>query len=157
MKTNFEVRYASNPIDAKSYDTTRLRKDFLIEKFNALGQKANVGLHGWSVLCQQLFPKCDGNANYLARTGGNKAAHRCFSRAVDSVDTKQGAGLKGSEQRRVGVAAAAGIDLDSSVPQNTEVAFVCSTDALTGSVMLSEQLSLQPDPERFLQVLPEKV
>ena len=31
MKTNYEVRYASNPIDAKSYDTTRLRKDFLIE------------------------------------------------------------------------------------------------------------------------------
>ena len=30
MKTNYEVRYASNPIDAKSYDTTRLRKDFLI-------------------------------------------------------------------------------------------------------------------------------
>ena len=32
MKTNFEVRYASNPMDAKSYDTARLRKDFLIEK-----------------------------------------------------------------------------------------------------------------------------
>lgn len=32
MKTNFEIRYASNPIDAKSYDTARLRKDFLIEK-----------------------------------------------------------------------------------------------------------------------------
>ncbi len=31
MKTNYEVRYASNPTDAKSYDTTRLRKDFLIE------------------------------------------------------------------------------------------------------------------------------
>ena len=31
MKTNHEVRYASNPTDAKSYDTTRLRKDFLIE------------------------------------------------------------------------------------------------------------------------------
>ena len=31
MKTNYEVRYASNPIDAKSYDTARLRKDFLIE------------------------------------------------------------------------------------------------------------------------------
>ena len=30
MKTNYEVRYASNPTDAKSYDTTRLRKDFLI-------------------------------------------------------------------------------------------------------------------------------
>ena len=32
MKTNFEIRYASNPMDAKSYDTARLRKDFLIEK-----------------------------------------------------------------------------------------------------------------------------
>ncbi len=31
MKTNYEVRYASNPIDPNSYDTTRLRKDFLIE------------------------------------------------------------------------------------------------------------------------------
>ena len=31
MKTNYEVRYASNPMDAKSYDTTRIRKDFLIE------------------------------------------------------------------------------------------------------------------------------
>lgn len=32
MTTNYEIRYASNPQDAKSYDTTRLRKDFLIEK-----------------------------------------------------------------------------------------------------------------------------
>lgn len=32
MKTNYEIRYASNPVDAKSYDTTRLRHDFLIEK-----------------------------------------------------------------------------------------------------------------------------
>lgn len=31
MKTNYEIRYASNPVDAKSYDTTRLRHDFLIE------------------------------------------------------------------------------------------------------------------------------
>lgn len=31
MKTNYEVRYASNPVDAKTYDTARLRKDFLIE------------------------------------------------------------------------------------------------------------------------------
>lgn len=31
MKTNYELRYASNPMDAKSYDTARLRKDFLIE------------------------------------------------------------------------------------------------------------------------------
>ena len=30
MKTNYEIRYASNPVDAKAYDTTRLRNDFLI-------------------------------------------------------------------------------------------------------------------------------
>lgn len=35
MKTNYEVRYASNPTDAKQYDTTRLRQDFLIEKLFA--------------------------------------------------------------------------------------------------------------------------
>ncbi|MDR1938580.1 MAG: 5-dehydro-4-deoxy-D-glucuronate isomerase [Tannerellaceae bacterium] len=32
MKTNYELRYASHPDDAKAYDTTRLRRDFLIEK-----------------------------------------------------------------------------------------------------------------------------
>lgn len=32
MKTNYQLRYAAHPADAKSYDTTRLRNDFLIEK-----------------------------------------------------------------------------------------------------------------------------
>ena len=32
MKTNYELRYAAHPEDVKSYDTTRLRRDFLIEK-----------------------------------------------------------------------------------------------------------------------------
>ena len=31
MTTNYELRYAANPEDAKHYDTARLRKDFLIE------------------------------------------------------------------------------------------------------------------------------
>ena len=35
MKTNYEIRYAAHPADAKSYDTTRLRRDFLIEKMFA--------------------------------------------------------------------------------------------------------------------------
>ncbi len=35
MKTNYELRYAANPTDAKNYDTQRLRKDFLIEKLFA--------------------------------------------------------------------------------------------------------------------------
>ena len=32
MKTNYEIRYAAHPEDAKQYDTTRIRRDFLIEK-----------------------------------------------------------------------------------------------------------------------------
>lgn len=32
MKTNYELRYASHPEDAKHYDTARLRKEYLIEK-----------------------------------------------------------------------------------------------------------------------------
>lgn len=35
MKTNYELRYAANPEDAKHYDTERLRHDFLIEKLFA--------------------------------------------------------------------------------------------------------------------------
>lgn len=31
MKTNYELRYANHPQDAKAYDTTRLRQEFLIE------------------------------------------------------------------------------------------------------------------------------
>lgn len=31
MKTNYEVRYTAHPEDVKHYDTTRLRRDFLIE------------------------------------------------------------------------------------------------------------------------------
>lgn len=31
MKTNYELRYASHPEDAKHYDTKRIRRDFLIE------------------------------------------------------------------------------------------------------------------------------
>lgn len=31
MKTNYEIRYASHPEDAKKYDTARLRKEFLVE------------------------------------------------------------------------------------------------------------------------------
>ena len=32
MKTNYEIRYAAHPEDAKNYDTKRIRRDFLIEK-----------------------------------------------------------------------------------------------------------------------------
>ena len=32
MKTNYEIRYAAHPDDAKGYDTQRLRRDFLMER-----------------------------------------------------------------------------------------------------------------------------
>ena len=32
MKTNYEVRYAAHPDDARHYDTARLRRDFLVER-----------------------------------------------------------------------------------------------------------------------------
>lgn len=32
MKTNYEIRYAAHPEDAKHYDTKRIRRDFLIER-----------------------------------------------------------------------------------------------------------------------------
>ena len=35
-QTNYEVRWANNPEDAKHYDTQRLRKEFAIEKVFAL-------------------------------------------------------------------------------------------------------------------------
>lgn len=35
MKTNYEIRYATNPEDARHYDTGRLRRDFLIEQLFA--------------------------------------------------------------------------------------------------------------------------
>ena len=35
MRTNYELRYAAHPEDAKHYTTSRLRKDFLIEKLFA--------------------------------------------------------------------------------------------------------------------------
>lgn len=38
MKTNYEIRYAAHPEDAKQYDTTRLRRDFLIETVFAADQ-----------------------------------------------------------------------------------------------------------------------
>jgi len=35
MKTNYELRYAAHPEDARHYDTARLRRDFLIERLFA--------------------------------------------------------------------------------------------------------------------------
>ncbi|HLP05368.1 MAG TPA: 5-dehydro-4-deoxy-D-glucuronate isomerase, partial [Paludibacter sp.] len=41
MKTNYEIRYASHPQDAKNYDTARLRSEFLIQNLFA-ADEANM-------------------------------------------------------------------------------------------------------------------
>ncbi|SDG16373.1 4-deoxy-L-threo-5-hexosulose-uronate ketol-isomerase [Prevotella communis] len=41
MKTNYEIRYAAHPEDARHYDTTRLRRDFLIERL-FVGDEVNM-------------------------------------------------------------------------------------------------------------------
>ena len=38
MKTNYELRYAAHPEDARHYDTARLRRDFLIENLFVANQ-----------------------------------------------------------------------------------------------------------------------
>ena len=53
MKTNYEIRYAAHPEDAKQYDTTRIRRDFLIERVFAadevLGDQRVYNLNGQHV------------------------------------------------------------------------------------------------------------
>ena len=46
MKTNYEIRYAAHPEDAKSYDTARLRRDFLIEKVFTSGRSCRTFAFG---------------------------------------------------------------------------------------------------------------
>lgn len=41
MAINYEIRYASNPKDFKGYDTTRIRKEFLVEN---LFEEGNINL-----------------------------------------------------------------------------------------------------------------
>ena len=41
MRANYELRYATHPEDTRSYDTQRLRRDFLIEKIFA-ADKVNM-------------------------------------------------------------------------------------------------------------------
>ena len=42
MKTNYEIRYATNPEDARHYDTARLRRDFLMERVFAADEVCMV-------------------------------------------------------------------------------------------------------------------
>ena len=38
IENHYEIRYASHPQDAKSYDTTRLRKEFLVERIFTINE-----------------------------------------------------------------------------------------------------------------------
>ena len=96
MKTNYEIRYAAHPEDAKSYDTARIRRDFLIEKIFvpnevniiAVGTHCGERYFLWTVVLYSdvsferafsfpvLFYKCD--------PAGGTLHHRCYDYFVSS-------------------------------------------------------------------------
>ncbi len=45
MAVNYEVRYATNPVDFKKYDTSRIRNDFLVRDLMVAGQLKMVYSH----------------------------------------------------------------------------------------------------------------
>ena len=59
MTTNYQLRYAAHPADAKSYDTSRLRSDFLIDNLfggnggnmfgNFLNNLTSGNISGWGI------------------------------------------------------------------------------------------------------------
>ncbi len=62
MKTNYEFRYASHPADAKSYDTTRLRREFLINplftdnEVNMVYSMYDRAVVGGAKPCKEVLP-----------------------------------------------------------------------------------------------------
>ena len=54
--TNYNVRYASNPMDAKHYTTDRLRGEFAIEKVFAPGEMPNSFISTSIEVCPSLLP-----------------------------------------------------------------------------------------------------
>lgn len=62
MKTNYEFRYASHPDDAKSYDTTRLRREFLINplftdnEVNMVYSMYDRAVVGGAKPCKEVLP-----------------------------------------------------------------------------------------------------
>ncbi len=62
MKTNYEFRYASHPADAKSYDTTRLRREFLInpvftdDEVNMVYSMYDRAVVGGAKPCKEILP-----------------------------------------------------------------------------------------------------
>ena len=55
MKTNYEIRYAAHPEDAKGYDTQRIRRDFLMEKVFSDNHAVIHGINHVHLIVRKYF------------------------------------------------------------------------------------------------------
>ncbi len=72
MKTNYELRYAAHPEDAKQYDTKRIRRDFLIETVFAPKEEPST----WPTTCAWEKKSCSRWTNAPLRPGRSCCAVR---------------------------------------------------------------------------------
>jgi len=59
MAVNYEVRYATNPVDFKRYDTARIRNDFLVRDMMVAGQLKMVYSHYDRLIVGGVVPAGD--------------------------------------------------------------------------------------------------
>jgi len=59
MAVNYEVRYATNPVDFKKYDTDRIRNDFLVRDLMVAGQLKMVYSHYDRLIVGGVVPAGD--------------------------------------------------------------------------------------------------
>ena len=76
MRTNYEIRYAAHPEDAKSYDTKRIRRDFLIEKVFSPNEVNMVYSMYDRMVVGGAMPPRDGYFQ-CRRTGRGQSRRRC--------------------------------------------------------------------------------
>ena len=84
MKTNYEIRYSNHPDDAKTYDTERIRKDFLVknimsdDEINMVYSMNDRFIVGGAVPVAEVLP--------LEAIDPLKAAHFCDRREVGIIN-----------------------------------------------------------------------
>lgn len=90
MKTNYELRYAAHPDDARNYDTARLRKDFLIERL-FVGDEVNMVYSMYDrMIVGGAMPVNE--SLLLEAIDPLKADHFCTRREIGVFNIGEGAG-----------------------------------------------------------------
>lgn len=91
MKTNYEVRYAAHPDDARHYDTQRIRKDFLIETLFVADEVCMVYSMYDRVIVGGAMPV--GEELLLEAIDALKARHFTSRREVGVFNVGEGTGI----------------------------------------------------------------